>query len=161
MGKEMIKKGGRPPAEITNDRVIQVIRMYYRGNWHLGSIMGTLGVSQPTASNLRKKALEAIQVARGEDNGIYENKYILNCRLDHLFDQSYKVVEKYDLINPSFTTVNPKHDLVKLKYMNLILSIIRYSGELNGHTGGSPKNQLNFVAIEKMLMNVIKTNGKD
>lgn len=151
-----MNKEGRPPAEVTNDRVRQVMRMYYRGSWSLGLIMNNLGVSQPTASNLRKKALEAIRVARGEDKGIYEDKCILNCRLDHLLSQAWKVIEKYDSLNPSFT-VNSNDDLIKLKYMNLILSILKYEGELNGHAGANPRNQLTVVTIEKILTNIFKS----
>lgn len=167
MENEIVKnKGGRPPVQITNDRVIQIMQMYYRGGCYLGAIMEKLGVSRTSASSLRKKAFKTIQESKGNDEGLYKDKYILNCRLENLMGQVSNTIVRYDTVS-SPLSINPELDLIKLKHQNLLLSILKFMAELNGQIGNHPRNQVNILSLEqKVLMNILglgenKVNSKN
>jgi len=161
MENKITNKGGRPPAEVTNQRIIEVMRMFYRGRGSIGSIMLKLGVSQTTASCLRKKAFQTLQKARGEDVDIAQSKYLVICRLENLIAETWKIIDKYDLLHLD-GSVNVKDDMVRLKHLNFILSCEKIRAELEGHIQGNPRNQINFLSIEqKIIMTALKLNQDD
>jgi hypothetical protein len=150
-------KGGRPSAEITNGRIIEVMRLIYRGRGSLGAIMDKLSVSQTSASNLRKKAFKALRIARGEDEEIKNGKYMATCQIECLIIEAWKVVDR---INSLYLwSVNAKDEVAKLKYLEFILSCYRFSAELNGNVQANPRNQMNFLTVG--IMNALNLTIND